>query len=129
MKHLASITIIIAALAGSAFAQDDMLAADANRDGQITRAEAQAARAAMFARMDSNGDGAVSAEERAAASAAAQRRRGAARVDANNDGFISEAEFMGQPMRLFDHFDRDNNSVLDAREVDAMREAAQRRRR
>jgi Ca2+-binding EF-hand superfamily protein len=129
MKRIAILTIALGACAGAAWAQDDMLAADSNGDGQITRAEAQAARAAMFDRLDANSDGFISAEERAAASAASARRRGMQRVDANNDGQISRAEFTGSPMRLFDHFDADNNDVLSASEVEALRAAGQRRRR
>lgn len=41
--------------------------ADANGDGRVTLAEFQAGVAAMFARLDLNGDGAISPEERAQA--------------------------------------------------------------
>lgn len=127
MKRIAILTIAFAACASAAWAQEEVLAADSNRDGQITRAEAQAARAAMFERIDANSDGYLSAEERGGA-AGAQRRRGLQRIDADNDGRISRAEFTGQPMRLFDHFDANNDGVLNGGEVEAMRDAAQRRR-
>jgi hypothetical protein len=42
------------------------------------------------------------------------------RADANNDGRVSRAEFMGQPYRLFDHFDANKDGVLDAGEIDAI---------
>lgn len=52
--------------------------ADANGDGAITRAEFDAAIAARFARMDTDGNGTVTAEEhRAARSAMKEARRGA----------------------------------------------------
>lgn len=80
-----------------------MAAADANGDGIITRAEATAAADAMFARMDKNRDGKISADERPG-------RRGAQagemtqqqlrerflqrfdRADANKDGRLDQAE-------------------------------------
>lgn len=129
MKRLIVTMLALVITAGVAWAQDDPLAADVNRDGAITRGEAADTRAAMFERIDSNGDGYISQVERAAAAAASQRRRGFQRVDADNDGRISRAEFTRQPMRLFDHFDTDNNDVLSGSEIDAMRSAAQRRRR
>jgi hypothetical protein len=129
LKRLIVTMLALGVTAGVAWAQDHPLAADVNRDGAITRAEAAGARAAMFERIDTNGDGYISPVERAAAIAAAQRRRGFQRVDADNDGRISRAEFTRQPLRLFDHFDADNNGVLSGSEIDAMRSAAQRRRR
>ena len=127
MKSYAVAAIAFCACAGAAWADDNAHGVDADRDGRITRAEAQAARQAAFARIDADGDGYISAQEREAA-AAAQRRRGWGRVDADNDGRISRDEFLNQPMRLFDRFDRDGDGVLDASEVEAMRNAAQARR-
>jgi hypothetical protein len=57
-------------------------AMDANNDGSITRTEAQAARNAMFDRLDGDDDGYLSESERAAARQAA-RRRGLDGADAN----------------------------------------------
>lgn len=117
------IAFAVVSLAGAAQAQD---MGDLNNDGRLTRAEARAARAAMFDRLDANHDNAVSAEERAAAQ---RGRRAFDRADANNDGRVSRAEFESQPMRLFDRFDADNNDVLDAEELAAMRAMAQRLQR
>lgn len=47
--------------------------ADANRNGKVTQAEAQALLAATFQRYDANGDGQIGNDERAAASAGAKR--------------------------------------------------------
>ncbi|MCF6445105.1 EF-hand domain-containing protein [Nereida sp. MMG025] len=71
---------------------------DTNGDGQLTVEEIvkaaddrQAKRAErMIDRLDSNDDGAVSAEEMAAFE---PRRGGMMRLDANDDGQISKAEF------------------------------------
>ncbi|WP_205618510.1 EF-hand domain-containing protein [Brevundimonas nasdae] len=68
--------------------------ADANR--QITRAEFVDARIARLTALDTNRDGVVSPEERAAAMQARRAERAGdrfAKLDANGDGSISRAEF------------------------------------
>ena len=107
--------------------------ADANKDGKVTRQEYIDARAAQFARMDRNGDGVVDdtdSRERADQSAVGKRvaagMRG--RIDTNSDGKISKDEFVNAPTMLFDRFDADKNSELDAKELEAARGAAERLR-
>ncbi|HUD27476.1 MAG TPA: EF-hand domain-containing protein [Novosphingobium sp.] len=65
---------------------------DADGDGIVTRAEAQAAATAMFAKLDVNKDGKLDKADR---ELARQQMRDAkfAKLDANNDGAISKAEF------------------------------------
>lgn len=123
---------ITAALAftGAASAQElDLNRIDANHDGAITRAEAEAGRAAMFDRADLNHDGVISASEReAVAERIAQRgQRRVLRADANGDGAISRDEFMRQPFRGFDHLDRNDDGVLSADETAALRARLQQR--
>ncbi|WP_200844705.1 MULTISPECIES: EF-hand domain-containing protein [unclassified Novosphingobium] len=66
---------------------------DANGDGVVTRAEAQAAAAAMFAKLDVNKDGKIDQADRELARQ--QKREGKfAKLDTNKDGSISKAEFM-----------------------------------
>lgn len=65
---------------------------DADGNGVLTRAEAQASAAQMFARMDANKDGKIDATDRAAQRAEMQAQRFAA-LDANKDGSISKAEW------------------------------------
>jgi len=68
--------------------------ADPNR--QITRAEFVDARIARLTALDTNRDGVVSPEERAAAMQARRAERAGdrfAKLDANGDGSISRAEF------------------------------------
>ncbi|MGE3143255.1 MAG: hypothetical protein AB7L65_08020 [Hyphomonadaceae bacterium] len=104
-----------------------MIEADANGDGQITRAEADAARAAMFTRMDANGDGALTQadrdQRRAERQERRQERRGArvAQQDSNNDGRSSREEFLAGPNPWFERADANNNGVLEASELQAMR--------
>ena len=107
--------------------------ADANKDGKVTRQEYIDARAAQFARMDRNGDGVVDdadARERADQSAVGKRVAAGmrSRIDTNSDGKISKDEFVNAPTMLFDRFDADKNSELDAKELEAARGAAERLR-
>lgn len=107
--------------------------ADGNKDGKVTRQEYIDARAAQFARMDRNGDGVVDetdSRERAEQSAVGKRVAAAmrGRIDTNSDGKISKDEFVNAPTMLFDRFDADKNSELDAKELEAARGAANRLR-
>src|SRR5512145_790614 len=104
--------------------------ADANQDGKVTRQEYIDARAAQFARMDRNGDGVVDetdSRERADQSFLGKRATAAmrGRIDTNSDGKISKDEFVNSPTALFDRFDADKNSELDAKELEAARSAGE----
>ena len=65
---------------------------DADGNGVLTRAEAQASATQMFAKMDANKDGKIDATDRAARRAEMQAKRFAA-LDANKDGSVSKAEW------------------------------------
>ena len=108
--------------------------ADADRDGKITKQEYVDARASQFAKLDRNSDGFIDdADSRDDAERSQRGKRVAAairgRLDANDDGKIDKNEFVSAPTMLFDRFDGDNNDVLDAKELDAARSAAQERMR
>lgn len=100
---------------------DQMMAADANRDGAISKDEARAGREAQFRRTDANGDGFVTPEERAAG-AKKKRGGGLGGADKDGDGKVSLAEFVGAPYRGFDMFDANRNDVLEASEIQAARD-------
>jgi hypothetical protein len=114
---------------------DRLLAADANKDGRITRAEMRAAREQGFRAMDANNDGVISAEERqqlAAAAAAKKKGKGGggdrtAGMDANGDGKITRTEFLNAPMRGFDRLDANDNDVVEAAEIEVARAMIARR--
>jgi Ca2+-binding EF-hand superfamily protein len=99
-----SLAISAAALAfgGIAYAQMPMdhPKIDSNGDGVITRAEAQAGAAAMFARLDVNKDGKLDKSDREARRAE-MREKVFAMLDTNKDGSISKQEFMAD--RDFGH--------------------------
>jgi EF hand len=137
---LAAALLTIAALAlAPAFAQgasgmlERLMAADANRDGAITRAEMRAAREQGFRRMDADNDGFVTAAEREQMAAAAKgkgrgEKGGAGGADANGDGKVSRDEFLNSPMRGFDRLDANNNDVIEASEIETARSFMARRK-
>jgi hypothetical protein len=104
---------------------DRLMAADANRDGAITMAEARAGREAQFRRADANGDGFVTAEER---ERRGEGKRGGGGGDANGDGKVSLAEFLNAPYRGFEMFDANRNDILEASELQAARDRFQQRK-
>ncbi len=65
---------------------------DANEDGVLTRAEAEAHAKAMFVKLDVNKDGKLDQADRAARHAE-RRAQMFDRLDANKDGSISKAEW------------------------------------
>lgn len=82
-------------------------AADTNKDGLISRAEAEAALpkvAKHFDQLDTNKDGQISADEFKAGHHKAKHMRGA-KVDVDKDGFITRAEADANAPRLARHFD------------------------
>lgn len=117
--------------------------ADANQDGAVTRAEADALQAEIFAWNDRNGDGALDIQdlgpiERRMAEARQDRaddraddpwarprpeREGAR--DANDDGRITLAELSARTDALFERLDADADGRITAEEA---REAAPERR-
>ena len=82
-------------------------AADTNKDGLISRAEAEAGLpkvAKHFDQLDTNKDGQISADEFKAGHHKAKHMRGA-KADADKDGFITRAEADARAPRLAKHFD------------------------
>ncbi len=107
MKKLIALTIIALAASTAATANEHgggmkkhgwMKRFDANGDGTITRAEADAAHDAKFKSMDSNNDGSVTKEEREAHHAKMKQEHQARKAevlgkyDTDKDGKLSDAE-------------------------------------
>lgn len=101
---------------------------DTNGDGEITKAEVDAHKAARFAKADANGDGSLTLAEldafreaERAERRAARKQRMFARADANSDGVISIEEFESKH-RMFERIDVDGDGVLSVEELENMPE-------
>ena len=100
---------------------------DANRDGTITRAELQQARAtrhdARFAKLDADGNGALSRAEfdtpRAETGSQGHRHGGHGRWMGMKNGQITKADFEGRALARFDRMDADHNGIVTAAERQA----------
>ncbi len=138
LKLTAALTLIFALAASVAVAQGPRGAAglferlDADQDGQITRAEAEAHRDTRFAEADADGDGFLTATEmlaqwRTRASDGVPSKRIARiidRLDTDDDGRLSAAEMPGQRpnhITLFDRIDTDGDDVITQAEAEAAR--------
>jgi hypothetical protein len=92
-----------------------MPGADANRDGNITKAELIAFRASNFTRLDRNDDSVLTRND----IPALLRRRGSldfdsliAQFDSNRNGQISRDEFVNGPTAVFDRADSNRDNIL-----------------
>jgi hypothetical protein len=120
----ASALVLAMSAVGLAQAQGrpDPFQADTNSDGVLTRAEFDAGHAAMFARLDSNGDGALAREEMPRRGRHGGRGDGERamhhleRADANNDGAISRDEFLARPLEMFGRLDANSDGVISQSE-------------
>lgn len=111
----------------------DLDAIDTNKDGNISKEEVQAAKAAAFAEIDTNQDGEISQTEMAAHREAKREEmrlkmeterfsKMKEKLDTNKDGRITQDEFVSDDMPLFDHLDTDNDGIVTAAERSAMKE-------
>lgn len=107
---------------------------DANKDGKLTRAEiegyqraisilqVQRRNQAMFARLDTDRNGQLSAQEFAAISTASPQINIApilAEVDLNRDNVVTQVEYRTGKLVKFDRMDTDKDSVISVPELRA----------
>jgi len=92
---LLGLAAVVLVAGGSVYAaqQRDKVKLDANGDGVITRAEAQAGAASLFARLDVNKDGKLDETDRKALRETMKARM-FERLDSDKNGQITKAEFM-----------------------------------
>jgi Ca2+-binding EF-hand superfamily protein len=99
--------------------------ADSNHDGAITREEFLAHPLQMFARLDANSDGAISAAEREQAHDGMHERHegmrggGHGHADGDGDHQISRAEFAAKAGEHFERMDANHDGRVTREEADA----------
>ncbi len=137
-KTIGALTLAVAtSLSSVAIAQDappkmDFAAMDADKDGNITKAEAEAFQAAQIAAMDANKDGQISADELTAfhlakmkenmdAHAKEKAAKMIERLDTDKDGAVSIAELSARPGadKMFDRIDGNSDGVISTEELAA----------
>lgn len=96
-------------------------------DTTVSRADAQKKAEENFAALDTNQDGTISEDERAAT----QGQRGGPggglrRADKDGDGKITKDEYLAAQLERFDNQDADKDGQLTKAERDAAREARMR---
>jgi len=96
----------------------DLRTADTNGDGIVTRQESLARADALFARMDTDRNGTVSADERKAATADGGSPQGGRR-GGMDDGDLTAARMREMAGRRFDRVDANGDGKLDAAELAA----------
>jgi Ca2+-binding EF-hand superfamily protein len=97
---------------------------DTNKDGQITRLEAELTGKSMFAKLDRNGDGEITKEEAESGARAVRNEELAAHfktLDANRDGRLTLEESK-LPAAFFERLDKDKDHKLTSDELQAMPE-------
>ena len=99
--------------------------ADANHDGNVTRAEFDAARGARFSQLDTDHNGVLSASERPRWGGGPSRPATPGsphhmQADANGDGSVTRAEYDAETTRMFQHADANGDGVITHAELQAM---------
>jgi Ca2+-binding EF-hand superfamily protein len=104
---------------------------DTNADGELTRAEIEAAAATRFGEADADGNGQLTAEEMLAAREARDSTRLTRRIearierlDANGDGALSLEEMTASSERIdrmFERIDSNEDGVITKAEAEEMR--------
>jgi hypothetical protein len=93
---------------------------DADKDGKVTRAEADAFRDAQMAKFDADANGSLNQDEYIALMEDFRRQMKLARFkqhDADGDGSISKDEMVGHMSMMFERMDRNNDGVIEGDEM------------
>jgi Ca2+-binding protein (EF-Hand superfamily) len=94
---------------------------DTDGDGAISRGEFRALQAARWTQIDRNGDGYLTEDDfpRIAAARASAQLAAMASVDADGDGRISRDELLDGPAPLFQQADQDGDGLVTRAELAA----------
>ncbi len=90
---------------------------DTDEDGKISKAEADAAGAKFFARLDDNGDGKIEGNEMPQRHAARFGGKMFDRIDADQDGKVTKAEFQAAGEKMFQRMDKNGDGIIEKGEM------------
>jgi len=93
---------------------------DTNGDGALSAQEFEAGALVRFSKADTNQDGKVTAEERSA-QRDAKRQQHFAKRDTNQDGVLQASEVQKLPAELFSKLDADKSGGLSPAELQGLR--------
>ncbi len=86
---------------------------DSNGDGMVTAEELSERQSELIAKADSNGDGALTKDElKAFRKAKREEWRAKHNPDANGDGVIDRTEFINAAQERFDRMDKNGDGVI-----------------
>src|SRR5262249_1041227 len=105
---------------GTAAAIKQLLRYDADKDGQVTRAEMEAGLRPDFAALDKNPDGKLNRDEVHEEKARCYKEdwpEYSPLLDWNQDGYIDFKEFASTLRSIFDQLDKNHDNVLDETEL------------
>ncbi len=134
----ALLVLLLVSLPVAAFAQSAdraaiiarMIEADANRDGNVSKAELVAWRTANFARFDRNRDGVLSDADIPSivrgTSIGAQFDTLKVQFDVDRNGNVTRDEFVNGPTVMFDYADVNHDNILTKAEIAAASKGATR---
>jgi Ca2+-binding EF-hand superfamily protein len=122
--RICMVTLAFCGASSPAVANDDhgdmMKTMDSNGDGAVSADEHAAGAKTMFDRMDANKDGVVTAQEMEKAHPQGDKKMSASdkikTIDTNGDGQLSAAEHAAGSAAMFDKMDTDHNGSLSAGE-------------
>jgi Ca2+-binding EF-hand superfamily protein len=104
------------------FAQKRFDKLDANHDGIVTQDEYLAAATTMYQKLDTQGNGKVTAQELASSPRVLKRdaqraQRVIRRLDSNGDGVVSQDEFLAAARTRFGKLDKNSDGFINADEI------------
>jgi Ca2+-binding EF-hand superfamily protein len=99
------------------FSQRILERVDTDKDGRISKAEADAEGAKLFARLDDNGNGKIEENEMPQRHWARFGGRMFDRIDADQDGKVTKAEFEAAGARMFQKLDQNGDGIIEKDEM------------
>ncbi len=90
---------------------------DTDKDGKISKAEADAAGAKFFAKLDENGDGKIEGSEMPQRHWAKFGGKMFDKIDADKDGKVTKAEFQAAGEKMFQRMDKNGDGIIEKDEM------------